>query len=57
MDVIDIKYIQNMFKEDEVKVAIIGSRNLTVDNLEKYLPSDVTEIVSGAARGIDTYAC
>ena len=39
-----------------MKVAIIGSRNLTVDNLEKYLPAGVTEIVSGAARGIDTCA-
>ena len=39
-----------------MKVAIIGSRNLTVDNLEKYLPEGVTEIVSGGARGIDTCA-
>ena len=39
-----------------MKVAIIGSRNLRVDNLEKYLPDDVTEIVSGGARGIDTCA-
>ena len=39
-----------------MKVAIIGSRNLRVDNLEKYLPEGVTEIVSGGARGIDTCA-
>ena len=39
-----------------MKVAIIGSRNLTVDNLGKYLPEGVTEIVSGGARGIDTCA-
>lgn len=39
-----------------MKIAVIGSRNLTVDNLEKYLPKDVTEIVSGGARGIDTCA-
>lgn len=39
-----------------MKVAVIGSRNLTVNNLEKYLPQDVTEIVSGGERGIDTCA-
>lgn len=27
-----------------MKVAIIGSRNLKVDNLEKYLPQNITEI-------------
>ena len=36
-----------------MKVAVIGSRNLTVNNLEKYLPQGTTEIVSGGARGID----
>lgn len=39
-----------------MKVAIIGSRNLTVTDFENYLPVDVTEIVSGGARGIDTCA-
>lgn len=39
-----------------MKVAIIGSRNLTVKNLEKYLPKETKEIVSGGARGIDTCA-
>ena len=39
-----------------MKIAIIGSRNLTVQNLEKYLPLGVTEIVSGGAKGIDTCA-
>ena len=39
-----------------MRVAVIGSRNLTVSNLEKYLPKDTTEIVSGGARGIDTCA-
>lgn len=39
-----------------MKVAVIGSRNLYVDPLEKYLPEDVTEIVSGGAKGIDTCA-
>lgn len=39
-----------------MKVAVIGSRNLTVEDLAKYLPKEVTEIVSGGARGIDTCA-
>ena len=39
-----------------MKVAVIGSRSLTVVNLEKYLPAGVTEIVSGGARGVDTSA-
>lgn len=39
-----------------MKVAVIGSRNLQVDHLEKYLPEDTTEIVSGGARGIDACA-
>ena len=34
-----------------MKVAVIGSRSLTVQNLEKYLPQGVTEIVSGGAKG------
>ncbi len=36
-----------------MKVVIIGSRNLKVDNLAPYLPSNTTEIVSGGARGVD----
>ena len=39
-----------------MKVAVIGSRSLTVQNLEEYLPQGVTEIVSGRAKGIDTCA-
>lgn len=39
-----------------MKVAVVGSRGLRVDNLEKYLPKETTEIVSGGARGIDTCA-
>ena len=39
-----------------MKVAIIGSRGLTVPNLERYLPAGTTEIVSGGARGVDTSA-
>ncbi len=39
-----------------MKVAVIGSRNLQVADLARYLPADTTEIVSGGARGIDTCA-
>lgn len=39
-----------------MKIAIIGSRGLHVNDLEKYLPENVTEIVSGGARGIDSDA-
>ena len=39
-----------------MKLAIIGSRNLTDINLKEYIPNEVTEIVSGGARGIDTLA-
>jgi uncharacterized phage-like protein YoqJ len=39
-----------------MKVAIIGSRSLIIKDLEKYLPNDVTEIISGGAKGIDTCA-
>lgn len=39
-----------------MKVAIIGSRSLSVDNIENYLPNHITEIVSGGAKGIDTVA-
>ncbi len=39
-----------------MRVAVIGSRGLQVDHLEDYLPEDVTEIVSGGARGIDACA-
>lgn len=39
-----------------MKVAVIGSRGLTVCHLEKYLPEGTTEIVSGGAKGVDTCA-
>jgi len=44
------------YEEDEMKVAVIGSRSLKVTNLEDYLPSNTTEIVSGGAIGIDRCA-
>lgn len=39
-----------------MKAAIIGSRGLTINNLEKYLPQETTEIISGGAKGIDACA-
>ena len=39
-----------------MKIGVIGSRNLNVENLEKYLPVSVTEIISGGAVGIDRCA-
>lgn len=39
-----------------MKVAVIGSRRLTVKNLENYLPANTTEIVSGGAVGVDASA-
>ena len=38
-----------------MKIAVVGSRNITVENLERYL-SDCTEIVSGGAIGVDSCA-
>ncbi|MDE5742503.1 MAG: DUF2493 domain-containing protein [Oscillospiraceae bacterium] len=39
-----------------MKVAIIGSRDLTIDNLENYIPRGTTEIISGGAKGVDACA-
>ena len=39
-----------------MRVAIVGSRSITHLDLEKYLPEDTTEIISGGARGVDILA-
>lgn len=39
-----------------MKLAIIGSRSITKIDIEKYIPSGVTEIVSGGANGVDSLA-
>lgn len=39
-----------------MKVAVIGSRGLKVENLGQYLPKETTEIVSGGAAGVDACA-
>lgn len=39
-----------------MKVAVVGSRGLTISHLEGYLPDAVTEIISGGCKGVDTCA-
>lgn len=39
-----------------MKVAVIGSRGLSVSDLGRYLPENTTEIVSGGAKGVDASA-
>jgi len=39
-----------------MKVAVIGSRTLKIDNLGDYLPPNTTEIISGGAKGVDSCA-
>lgn len=39
-----------------MKLAIVGSRNISGVNIEEYLPEGIEEIVSGGARGIDSVA-
>lgn len=39
-----------------MRVAVVGSRSLSVSNLAEYLPDGVTEIVSGGAQGVDRSA-
>lgn len=39
-----------------MKIAIIGSRTLLVDNLERIIPKECTEVVSGGAIGVDASA-
>ena len=39
-----------------MKLAIVGSRSIRIDNLELYLPDNVSDIVSGGANGVDKSA-
>ena len=39
-----------------MRVAIVGSRTLQIEDFTTYLPEGTTEIVSGGARGIDSCA-
>ena len=37
-----------------MKLAIIGSRGIEINDIEKYLPDSLSEIVSGGAKGVDS---
>ncbi len=41
-----------------MKTAVIGSRSIIIskEELQKYIPKNTTEIVSGGAKGVDTTA-
>ena len=39
-----------------MKIAVVGSRNLTDVIIDNYIPSDAEEIVSGGAVGVDACA-
>ena len=39
-----------------MKVAVVGSRSVETVPLERYLPPETTELVSGGARGVDRCA-
>ena len=39
-----------------MKIAVIGSRNLSVESIGRYIPENCDEIVSGGAVGIDSCA-
>ena len=39
-----------------MKCAIVGSRELRIDNISEYIPTGADEIISGGARGVDTVA-
>ena len=39
-----------------MKVAIIGTRTIFVENIEQYLDEGCDEIVSGGAKGVDARA-
>ena len=39
-----------------MKVAVVGSREVDRITMGFYMPDDVTEIVSGGAKGVDTIA-
>ena len=39
-----------------MKIAIVGSRKIVVPDLGKYLPGNITKIISGGSKGVDTCA-
>lgn len=39
-----------------MRVAVVGSRTLSPQNIQDYLPPETAELVSGGARGVDQAA-
>ena len=39
-----------------MRIAIVGSRGINSVELKKFLPEECDEIVTGGAKGVDTYA-
>ena len=39
-----------------MRIAVIGSRNVQIENLALYLPEETSEIITGGAKGADTCA-
>ena len=39
-----------------MKVAVIGSRGISVENLGKFLPPETATVISGGAKGVDASA-
>ena len=39
-----------------MKLAVVGSRGIRIENIEEFLPEVIGEIVSGGAKGIDECA-
>ncbi len=45
-----------MAEENEMNVLIVGSRNIDNIDITPHIPNDVTHIISGGAKGVDTFA-
>ena len=39
-----------------MKTAVVGSRNIHVDDIGRYIPEGTTAIISGGAKGVDSCA-
>lgn len=54
MDIFYVHYVFSERRKYKVKTAVIGSRNLIIEDIGKYIPENTTELLSGGARGVDT---
>ena len=52
---INTLYVQNISKEVDVKLLVAGSRSICNFDIGQYI-DDVTLIINGGARGVDTLA-